>query len=90
MQEVIITPTNVGQICKIIMPLDDENAEDVYIISEDPKLYDLEDSIYVVNLKDLQRNSNAPQFTPQIAIAKGDLKVVAEDLEQIILSWNHS
>lgn len=77
-----------GQICKIIKPLADENPEDVYIISEDPTPFDLDDSIYVTNLKDLQRNLNNPHLTPAVAINKGDLAVVADSLEEFILSWN--
>lgn len=88
MEKAIITPVSAGQICKIISPLADENPEDVYIISEDPTPFDLDDSIYVTNLKDLQRNLNNPNLIPAVAINKGDLAVVADSLEEFILSWN--
>lgn len=88
MQDIIITPTAIGQICKIANPFEDENPNDVYIVTEDPTPFDLEDSIYVTNLSDLQKNQDAPLLTPQHAVAKGDLKVIADSLEDYIASWN--
>lgn len=88
MEATIKMPSLQGQICKIINPLADENPEDVYIISEDPTPFEFGDSIYVTNLKDLQRNLSNPQFTPQMAINKGDLKVIADDLESYVSDLN--
>lgn len=88
MQDTINSPSAIGQICKIISPLEDENPNDVYIVTEDPKPFDLDDSIYVSNLRDLQKNQHAPLFTPQHAIAKRDLAVIAENIEDYIASWN--
>lgn len=88
MQDTIIIPNKVGQICKIVNPLNDENPDDVYIVSEDPTPFDLEDSIYITNLKDLQRNISTPLFAPQVAVIKGDITVVAESLETYISGWN--
>ncbi|WP_121812975.1 hypothetical protein [Mucilaginibacter kameinonensis] len=89
MQDIIITPTAIGQICKIENLFEDENPNDVYIVTEDPTPFDLEDSIYVTNLSDLQKNLHAPLFTPQHAVAKGDLNVIADSLEGYINSFNH-
>jgi len=88
MQDIKITPNKSGQICKIINPLGDENPDDVYIVAEDPTPFDIEDSIYVINLNDLQRNLRTPHLTPQIAINKGDLTAIAEDLTEYIGKWN--
>jgi len=89
MEQEIILPSKPGQICRIVHPLSDEDPEDVYIVSEDPALFDNYDTIYVTNLKDLQRNIAKPLFAPQIAIIKGELTVVAEHLESYINSWNN-
>jgi hypothetical protein len=67
MENTITITTMAGQICKIVNPLSDENSNDVYIVREDPTPYDLEDSIYVSNLEDLQRNITKPVFTPPIS-----------------------
>jgi len=89
MEAIDSIPNKAGQICRITRPLEDENPADVYIITEDPSLYDLDDSIYVSNLKDLQRNQRQPLLTPQIAIVKGELSVIANSLEDYISSWNN-
>ena len=68
--------------------MEDENTDDVYIVSEDPTPFDLADSIYITNLKDLQRNLSNPQLTPQVAVIKGDLTVIADSLEIFISGWN--
>lgn len=88
METGVITPTHAGQICKILNVFDDENPDDVLIISEDPSVFDEGDYIYVVNLKDFQRNIRNPCITPQISIAKNELTVISDSLEQYILSWN--
>jgi len=49
--------------------MEDENPGDVYIIAEDPAPFDLEDEIYVVDLRDLQRNVNNPSVTPQMQVS---------------------
>jgi hypothetical protein len=51
-EEIKNIPRNAGQICKIINPMEDENPNDVYIVTEDTAPFDLEDSIYTTNLKD--------------------------------------
>jgi hypothetical protein len=76
-----------GQICTIISPLDDENPEDVYVVAEDPAPFDGDDDIYVVNLNDLQRNINNPVTCQQIAVAKNELNVIADNLQDYICSW---
>lgn len=81
-------PTKEGQICRVINPLSDENPEDVFLISEDPSPFDDEDNIYVVNLKDLQRNVKTPYLTTPIPVLKKELIVLADNLEDYILSWN--
>ena len=70
-------------------PLDDESPLDVYIVAEDPTPFDLQENIYVVNLRDLQRNIKNPLSSPQIAIQKSDLNVIAADLEEYIKRWNN-
>jgi hypothetical protein len=82
-------PTHAGQICQILNPMDDENPSDVYIVAEDPAPFDLNEDIYVVNLRDLQRNVNNPMGTSQIPIQKSGLNVIAADLEEYIKSWNN-
>lgn len=77
-----------GQICTIINPLDDENPEDVYVIAEDPAPFDSDDDIYVLNLNDLQRNINNPVTCQQIPVAKNELNVIADNLQDYISSWN--
>jgi hypothetical protein len=88
MEQEFTLPAKPGEICKIVNPLEDENPEDVYIVSEDPAPFDIGDNIYVTSLKELQRNISNPTFTPQIAISKGELLVVAPDLETYIAQWN--
>ena len=88
MQLSTIIPKTEGQICKIVNPLPDENPEDVYIVAEDPAVFDEDENIYIVNLKDLQKNVNG-LIIPQISIAKNELTVIAENLEEYIDSWNH-
>jgi hypothetical protein len=88
MEPSIILPNSAGQICKISIPLEDEDANDVYVITEDPTPFDDEDFIYVVNLKDLQRNISNPSLTTQLAIAKCELTVIADDLQKYIQSYN--
>jgi hypothetical protein len=82
-------PSQAGEICQILHPMDDENPDDVYIIAEDPAPFDLEDELYIVNLRDLQRNVNNPSFAPQIQVVKSDLNVIAANLEEYIKSWNN-
>lgn len=81
-------PTQPGQICQIVHPMKDENPDDVYIIAEDPAPFDPEDEIYIVNLRELQRNVNNPAASPQIQVVKGDLNVIAPNLDAYIKSWN--
>jgi hypothetical protein len=82
------TPTQQGQICQILTPMADENPSDVYIIAEDPSPFDLDDDIYIVNLRDLQRNINNPSITSQFPVPKSELNVIAENLEDYVKSWN--
>lgn len=89
MQASITIPTNEGQICKLINPFADENGEDVYIVAEDPSVYDEDDTIYIVSLNELQRNINNPAFADQIPVAKNELNVIAENLEEYIKNWNN-
>jgi len=81
-------PVKEGQICKIINPQADEHPDDVYVLTEDPAPFDAEDIIYVVNLKDLQRNIKTPSLTTQVPVLKKELIVVADNLENYVLSWN--
>lgn len=83
-------PTQPGQICQIIRPISGENSEDVYIIAEDPQSFSGEETIQVVNLKELQRNINNPQMAKRISVAKEGLDVIADSLDLYIKSWNKS
>jgi len=87
MTEAII-PTHPGQICRIRSPFEDEDPADVYVVTEDPQPFDMEDDIYVVNLKELQRNLSNPAIAPQIAVAKNELTVIADSIEKYIADWN--
>lgn len=89
MQASIIIPTNEGQICRLVNPMADENPEDVYIVAEDPSVFDVDETIYVVSLNDLQRNIHNPVFASQIPVIRNELSVIAEDLETYIGSWNN-
>jgi hypothetical protein len=81
-------PTKEGQICRILTPEADEHHEDIYVLTEDPAPFDADDNIYVVNLKDLQRNIKTPYLTTPIPVLKKELIVVANSLEEYVLSWN--
>jgi hypothetical protein len=81
-------PSLPGQICKIINPLDDDELNGVYIIAEDPQPFDDDDTIYVVALKELQRNISHPESAAQIPVTKNELTVIAGNLEDYIKSWN--
>jgi len=88
MKQLSVTPTRAGQICRIACPLEDEDPHEVFIVAEDPSPFSNEDDIYIVNLKDLQRNISAPQQASQIAVQKKDLTVIAEDIAAYVDSWN--
>jgi hypothetical protein len=88
MEPVVVTPSAAGQICKVLNVLADENPEDVYIVAEDPSVFDDDENIFVVDLNDLQRNARNPEFAPQISIPKNGLAVIANNLEDYIKSWN--
>jgi len=82
------TPTHPGQICQILTPMEDENPADVYIVAEDPSPFVFDDNIYIVNLRDLQRNINNPLGPSQISVKMSDLKVIAENIEEYVKTWN--
>lgn len=88
MQAATVFPSSEGQICRILNVLADENPEDVFIVTEDPTPFEDDENIYIVNLKDLQRNVRNPSIIPQISIAKNELIVIAKNLEEYIKSWN--
>jgi hypothetical protein len=81
-------PERVGQVCKLINPCEDENPDDVYIIVEDPSVFSDDDNVYVVNLKELQKNLKNPVAASQIPVVKNELIVVAEDINSYIKNWN--
>ncbi|MBB5396697.1 hypothetical protein [Mucilaginibacter sp. AK015] len=88
MKQHAITPSRAGQICRIACPLEDEDPQEVFIIAEDPSPFSDEDDIYIVSLKDLQRNISTPQLASQVAVQKKDLTVIAEDIAAYVDSWN--
>jgi hypothetical protein len=81
-------PSKAGQICKIISTIADMEPEDVFIVTEDPSVFDDEDDILVVNLKDLQRNVKNPDNAERIPVRKDELVVVGDDLTTYVRSWN--
>jgi hypothetical protein len=83
-----MAPSKPGQVCKLLHPFPDENPEEIYIVAEDPSPFEDADNIYTVILSNLQHNIKSPLLTPQVAIQKSDLIVIAEDLENYIVSWN--
>jgi hypothetical protein len=85
----MLLPTHAGQICQILNPMEDENASDVYVVAEDPAPFGPDDEIYIVNLRELQRNVKNPTLAEQIQVAKSGLTVIAGSLEEYIKSWNN-
>ena len=83
-------PSSAGQICRLLYPEADENPVEVYIIAEDPAPFSPDDRIYIVGLKELQRHSGHPESAERIAVEKGGLTVIADDLETYIRSWNQT
>jgi hypothetical protein len=84
-----VIPTQAGQVCKTIKSLENEKQDDVYIVTEDPSLFDDEDAVEIVKLKDLQRNLNNPALAEKRKVSKSNLTVVGNDLQQYISSWNN-
>lgn len=82
-------PTQPGQICQILTPMADENTSEVFIVAEDPTPFELDDNIYIVNLRDLQRNIHRPLDVSQIPVQKSNLNVIAENLEEYVMKWNN-
>jgi hypothetical protein len=74
-------PETIGQLCIIRAALADEDPNEVYLVIEDPSVFDDNDTIYVVSLKELQRNVHHPLDTGQVAVTKSDLLVIADSLE---------
>lgn len=89
MDKTRVIPTKAGQICELVHPLPDEDPNEVYIVAEDPSYFETEDNIYTVALSALQQNIHHPLLAPQIAMAKSDLSVIADDLESYIASWKN-
>ena len=86
--ENLIIPTQAGQICKTLVPLENEREGDVYIITCDPASVSGNGTIEAVSLNDLQRNVRDPSKTKRLTIAAGNLTVIGEDLEDYVASWN--
>ncbi|BAU51883.1 hypothetical protein [Mucilaginibacter gotjawali] len=83
-----LMPTQPGQICKIVSAIPDLEAEEVFIVTENPADFEDEDEIRVVSLTQLQRNIGNPDNAERISVAKNELVVVAENLEAYVKSWN--
>ncbi len=73
-----------GQIVKTIIPLDDEKPNEVYIVTDD--LSEVEAT--VVSLSQLQRNIKNPKLAKRATVAIANLKVVENNLEKYITSFN--
>ena len=86
--ENIIIPTQSGQICKTIVPLENEREGDVYILTGDPDIITDGVTMEAVSLNDLQRNVNDPLKAERKRIFITNLTVVGEDLEDYVASWN--
>lgn len=86
--ENLIVPTQAGQICKTLVPLENEREGDVYIITGDIVETGKGETVEAVSLKDLQRNVKDPSKAEKKLIPLNNLTVVGEDLEDYIASWN--
>ena len=85
----LLMPERAGQICKVVSEVPDMESVEVFIITEDPNDFGADESILVVNLKDLQRNIKNPENVERIAIPKNELVVIGEDLSSYVQSWNN-
>jgi hypothetical protein len=88
METQVIMPERTGQICRFINPCEGDDLGSVYIIAENPSLYDDHESIDIVNLKELQRNIRNPLNAVRMSAVKADLAVISQSLEEYIQSWN--
>lgn len=80
-------PTKQGQICKCINPLPEYSLNE-YLVIGSPDTTNAAEKVMVVNLRELQRNAANPSNARKIAIDKGELVVLAEDLTSYIEAWN--
>lgn len=81
-------PTKKGQICKCINPLPEYSLNE-YIVIGSPDTTNAAEKVMVVNIRELQRNAANPSNARKIAINKGELFVLADDLDAYIASWNN-
>ena len=81
-------PSRPGQICKLVSAVPDMEAEEVYIIAEDPAEIDCDGNVLIVNLKELQRNIRNPDAAARETARKDELVVISDDLESYISGWN--
>jgi hypothetical protein len=88
--DISLIPARPGQICKIISETPDMEQAEVYIVSEDPAVFDDDDEIMVVSLTELQRNVKNPHNAERIPVRKNQLVVVSDDLEDYVASWNNN
>ncbi len=85
--ENLVIPTQKGQVCKTLVPLENEREGDMYIITGNPPVSG-NGTIEAVSLNDLQRNVRDPEKTKRLTIEVGNLTVIGEDLEKYVASWN--
>ena len=84
-----VIPTQAGQVCKTLVSLENEKLDDVYILTVDPSLFQDNEAVEIVKLKDLQRNLHDPLKAERREVLKSNLTVVGSDLQQYIAGWNN-
>lgn len=73
-----------GQICEV----EDRDPSDVFLITQSTAVFSSDNDVEAVRLRDLQRNVSNPSAVTRVRIPYISLKVIAEDLEAYISSWN--
>jgi hypothetical protein len=85
----LLMPERPGQICKVVSNIPDNESEEVFIVIEDPSMFEADEDILVVNLNELQKNIKNPENAERIGVPKNELVVVGEDLTSYVQSWNN-
>lgn len=83
-----VTPTKPGQIVKVYMPILKEKANTDYLVAEDPSLYDDNKLLTVYAVSEILRAQAEGRKPVCDYIAKRELTVLADSLEQWVESWN--
>ncbi|MEO3402948.1 hypothetical protein AAFN85_03535 [Mucilaginibacter sp. CAU 1740] len=73
-----------GQICEV----EDRDPSDVFLITQSDIIASGDNDVEAVRLRDLQRNLSDPSAVIRVRIPFTSLKIIANDLEAYIESWN--